>query len=160
MSAMNKLEAWSERGIIKLLTAEVAQNEMLVGDDATRTAKAYTFIFTMSEVTTGHEERSFHEIAAILFPNGTDSQNKKNDVEIVFNAAKYMRPLITNDGGSKSQPGGILGNRERLAQRGITVLTPEEAVALVERGITARDESARKMAELMGQRVPEWVGRD
>lgn len=160
MSAMNKLERWSAQGVIRLLTTEVAQNEMLVGNDAQRTEKAYSFIFTMSEVTSSHEQRSLREIEAILFPDGADNQNKKNDVEIVFNAAKYMRPLITNDGGSKSQPGGILGNRTRLAQRGISVLTPDEAVALVQREIAARDKSARKMAEMTGGPLPERVGKD
>jgi hypothetical protein len=158
--AMNKLEEWSLLGIIRLLTTEVAQREMLAGDDALRAAKAYGFIFTMSELTHRREQQSLREIEDILFPKGADTQNKKNDVEIVFNAAKYMRPLITTDGGSKSQPGGILGNRTRLAQRGITVLTPDEAVVTVRREIAARDKSAVKMAQLLGESPPEWVGQD
>ena len=38
-----------------------------------------------------------------------------NDIEIVFNAAKYEGILVTADGGSRRQLGGILGNRAALS---------------------------------------------
>ncbi len=99
-------------------------------------------------------------IAQILFPRGVTTQSQRNDVEIVFNSSKYFSPLITNDGASKSQPGGILGNRVQLSQIGIKVLTPEEAVSQVEKQISQRDKYAREWAEHCGKELPYWVGQD
>jgi hypothetical protein len=81
-------------------------------------------------------------------------------VEIVFNARKYGCILVTNDGGSRSQPGGILGNRERLRSLGVQVLTDEEAVAFVRQLIQERDDRERERARFTGEPAPEWVGRD
>jgi hypothetical protein len=159
-AAVNTLEKWAEDGVISLLTTEVAQNEMLAGNDNLRTEKAYRYIFTISEITTEREERTRREIEQILFPAGASDQNHRNDVEIVFNATKYLRPLVTNDGDSKSQPGGILGNAAALAALGCTVLPPDEAVVQVRKAIDARDSSARKMSSLTGEPIPEWVDLD
>ncbi len=137
--AMNQLEAWAQKDLIVLETSEVALTEMVVGDNQSRTRKAYQFIYTMSAITTSIEQRQLHEIEKFLFPDGAKTPNQRNDVEIVFNAGKYSRPLITNDGGSKSQPGGILGNRQHLARLGINVLRPEEVVELVRNAIKERD---------------------
>ena len=46
-----------------------------------------------------------------MFPNGAKDDNELNDVRIVCEAKKYEAILVTGDGGSKAQPGGILGNR-------------------------------------------------
>ena len=99
-------------------------------------------------------------IERAVFPGGAASQSQRNDVDIVFNALKYGATLITNDGGSKRQPGGILGNRDRLADLGVRVMTPPEAVRLVRQRIAERDERARRSAERDGKRLPEWVGKD
>jgi hypothetical protein len=160
LEAMNQLEAWAGNELITLLTAKTAQDEMLTGGNAERAAKAYTFIFTESAITTESERRLQEKIETILFPGGAADSNQKNDVEIVFNSAKYMRPLITNDGGSNTQPGGILGNRAKLADLGISVIRPEEAVAQIRDAIAFRDESALRMAELMGVAAPDWIGKD
>ena len=100
------------------------------------------------------------KINKILFPNGATTPNQWNDVEIVFNAWKYQSILLTNDGGSKRQPGGILGNRDRLAVLGIRVMRPLEAVSEVKQAIQKRDH--RVMLETMrtGEQLPDWVGRD
>jgi hypothetical protein len=158
--AMNRLEVWARNGVIGLLTTEVAQNEMLAGGDSLRSEKAVAYMFTISAITTASERKTMAQIERILFPDGAQSQNQRNDIEIIFNAGKYMRPLITNDGGSKSQPGGILGNRSELAALGVSVLTPDEAVAQIEREIAFRDKSARRMAATLDVPVPEWVGQD
>jgi hypothetical protein len=161
MVPMNQLETWASNRLFQMLTTEVAQNEMLAGADGTRRAKAYSFIFTMSAISTDQERQHLAKIGRILFPHGIKSQNERNDVEIAFNAGKYHRTLITNDGASKSQPGGILGNREQLAEElGIRVMNPGEAVEYVRREIAFRDENARRMAALTGTAIPEWVGKD
>lgn len=79
---------------------------------------------------------------------------------MVFNARKYDAVLVTADGASKSQPGGILGNRDALKKLGITVMTDVEAVALVDGAIQRRDDAARFAQKLTGEAPPEWVGRD
>ena len=70
------------------------------------------------------------QIGAVIFPHGIRSQRQKNDVEIVFNAHKYERILITWDGASKRQPGGILGNREKLRSLDIQVMRDYGGVAV------------------------------
>jgi len=158
--AMNQLEAWAADEIIELITSETAQKEMTLGGSISRIRKAYKFIYTCSEISTPEEHEQLRKITSILCPIGVSTQNQRNDIDIVFNAGKYLRPLITNDGGSKSQPGGILGNRAQLAAIGIKVLTPDEAVAKVEEKIRARDEHARQWAEYYKTEIPDWVGKD
>lgn len=70
------------------------------------------------------------------------------------------QPLITDDGGSKSQPRGILGSREELAKIGVEVLRDYEAVERVRGRIAIRDKNARYMSERTDLPLPEWVGKD
>ena len=96
-----------------------------------------------------------------MLGSGPISSGKEfGDVEIVFNAIKYGRILITHDGGSRRQPGRILGHREQLEKLGAHVVTDEEAVALVEQRIRERDRRLVGNSEHTGQPLPEWVGRD
>ena len=157
---MNQLEEWAENELIELLTSYTAQNEMIHGTNAQRKMKAYNFIFTETEITTDKERQIFNTIEDILFPNGTKSQNEKNDVDIVFNSVKYCTMLITNDGDSKRQPGGILGNRQALARIGAIVLTPEEAQCKVKNAIQKRDLHAKQWASFFNEPLPEWVDKD
>jgi hypothetical protein len=160
IAAMNQLEAWAADEIIELITANTAQKEMVLGGSADRTRKAYRFIYTLSEISTPEEHEQLRKITSILCPAGVSTQNQRNDIDIVFNAGKYLRSLITKDGDSKSQPGGILGNRAQLAAVGINVLTPDQAVAKVEEKLRARDEHARQWAEYYNKDIPDWVGKD
>jgi hypothetical protein len=159
MAAMNQLEQWAEDELIQLLTAETAQAEMVVGNNIDRQKKAYNFIYTISKIITSEELDKRQLIEKVIFPEGAKTQNQKNDVDIVFNAGKYPCPLITNDGASKSQPGGILGNREKLSALGIRVITPDEAVAQVRQAIQQRDDYARQWASVHREALPSWVGR-
>jgi hypothetical protein len=106
---MNQLERWRADGVILMDMSEVAQGEAMSGRDDRRTAKALDTIFSMTYADTPQEKQKLLEIEAILCPEGAKTQNQSNDVEIVFNALKYGRILVTADGGSKSQPGGNLG---------------------------------------------------
>ena len=161
MPEMNQLEQWAEEELILLLTAETAQEEMAFGNNSERKKRAYSFIFTMSEIITEEERERIQLIGQTIFPGGLKNQNQENDVDIVFNAGKYPNPLITNDGASKSQPGGILGNRKALLDLfGIEVLTPGEAVNKVKRAIQERDSYAREWSLKYNQPLPTWVGQD
>ena len=81
-------------------------------------------------------------------------------MEIVFNASKYERILVTNDGGSARQSGGILGNRDGLKQLGIEVKTDEEAVALVKQHVRDRDRLLVEKCKRQGESLPAWIGLD
>jgi len=117
---MNILEHWYENDVIFLEMAEVAQNEATKSQNSIRT-----------EASTPDEARMLRKIKDILFPRGVKNINERNDVEILFNAWKYGAILITDDGGSKRQPGGILGNRDKLTALGIQVMRDHEAVEIV-----------------------------
>jgi len=158
---INRLEEWARNDVISLDMAEVTMHEATAGHNPQRTTKALNSIYSETLANTPHEKQMLSDIERILFPNGADTQNKRNDAEIVFNAAKYSRILVTNDGGSKRQPLGIPGNANALKRKvGVEILTDADAVALVERRIKARDALCRKRAELRGTPLPEWVGKD
>lgn len=139
--------------------AQPAQEEAAHGNHY-RAIKAYGYIFTMTESRTQKEAELLKRIEDILFPQGATTQNEKNDIEIVFNAWKYGCILVTNDGGSRRQPGGILGNRDKLLYLGIEVLTDEEAVTLIKQLIQERDRLECENSKITGKPLPEWVGRD
>lgn len=157
---MNMLEKWHKDKVISIKMAQPAQDEAAHGS-RDRARKAYGYIFTMTESDTSEEAKILKGIEAILFPQGATTENEKNDIEIVFNARKYVCILVTNDGGSRRQPGGILGNRNKLLlELGIQVLTDEEAVVLIRQLIRERDSREREKSYITGQPLPEWVGRD
>ena len=114
----------------------------------------------MTQSSTAGEQAELRAIERVLFPDGATSQSERNDAEILFNARKYTAILVTGDGGSKRQPGGILGNREALAQLGISVMTDAEAVAYTKERIAERDERLRRRADRDGTVLPAWVGQD
>jgi hypothetical protein len=157
---MNRLERWRAEGVILLDMAEPAQAEAAAGGRSERARKAYGHIYSMTRATTEEERALLRRIEGILFPRGAATPAEQNDVEIVFNAIKYHRILVTDDGGSRRQPGGILGNREQLRELGAQVMTDAEAVALVEQRVRDRDRRLRERCQRMGAPLPEWVGQD
>ncbi|MCG2759119.1 MAG: hypothetical protein L6263_11905 [Desulfobacteraceae bacterium] len=62
--------------------------------------------------------------------------------------------------GSKRQPGGILGNRDKLTALGVQVMRDHEAVEIVKQKIVKRDQLAKKIASYKNDPLPEWVGKD
>lgn len=157
---MNKLEKWHKDDVITLAMSEVAQSEAAAGGDQNRKSKAYGYIFTETLASTPNEKKRLQEIEGILFPAGAQSENERNDVAVVFNAIKYEAILITNDGDSRRQPGGMLGNRQALKRLGAEILNDEEAVQLVRDLIKKRDERIRQYCERTGKLLPDWAGKD
>lgn len=156
---MNILEQWKKNKVIRIMMAQPAQDEAARGS-SDRARKAYSYILTLTESRTQKEAEIIKRIEGILFPQGASKQNEKNDIEIVFNAWKYGCILVTSDGGSRRQPGGILGNRNKLIEIGIEVLTDKEAVALIKNLIMERDRLERENSKITGKPLPEWVGCD
>jgi hypothetical protein len=156
---MNRLERWNDDGVIEVIISETAATEAARGG-ALQARKAMSYVQSQTLATTEPEAVTMRKIEMAIFPGGAKSSSERNDVEIVFNAEKYSRILVTTDGGSKRQPGGILGARKKLAALGITVMTDAEACAYVEGLVAARDERARQAAREAGTVLPQWVGRD
>jgi len=158
---MNILEEWCKNGVIRIEMSEPSMRESFSGNNISRKNKAADHIFSQTYAETPDEIEKLSVIEKILFPEGAKNQNQKNDVEIVFNASKYNCILITNDGGSKTQPGGILGNAERLkSDIGVTVVSDGQAIDIVRKGIEKRDGMARYIAKDRGIELPSWVGND
>ncbi len=158
--SMNQLQAWHEAGVILIHMSQVANEEAKAGGDARRSMKATSYIFSITYGDTADEQAEMRAIERALFPNGAGSQGERNDVEVVFNAKKYGATLVTADGGSRRQPGGILGNRAALSRLGVSVVTDDEAVVIVRRKIAERDARLRAKAARNGTVLPSWVGAD
>jgi hypothetical protein len=156
---MNALEYWHENDVIYIEMSEVAQKEAARGGNPYRFEKAHTYAATET-LASSADKQIINQIGKAIFPQGIKFQRQRNDVQIVFNAGKYEKILVTNDGGSKRQPGGILGNREKLRLLGIQVMRDSEAVELVKHKIIERDEFARKIVSRTGAPLPDWVGKD
>ena len=157
---MNILERWKNDDVISLEMPEVAQKEAFQGGNANRADKARSYVGFIA----GSDDSPFvkrNKIAKILYPSGIQNNSQRNDVEIVFTAGKRVGwILITDDGDSKSQPAGILGNKDALDAIGIKVMRDHEAVELVQQKIMDRDEHAKRIAQMEGKSLPEWVGKD
>ena len=158
---MNLLEKWHNAGVIRLDMSEPSRNEALSGNDKNREEKTEQYGYSQTLIGTPNEVKIIKLIENILFPMGVVNENQKNDVEIIFNAKKYGRILITNDGGSQSQPGGMLGNRDKIkVMLGVEILSDKEAVDRVRKRIFKRDDLAKKIAKEQEIKLPEWVGKD
>jgi hypothetical protein len=160
LEAVNQLERWCADCIILMNMSGTARTEALAGGNVQRTRKANQQIFTVTEPENPDGVR-FKAIEDLLFPGGAKDENQRNDVRIVADAIHYAAILVTNDGASASQPGGILGHRDELARRfGVRILTADEAVALVRVKIRERDDFNRQVVQEFGGQLPEWTGAD
>ncbi len=157
---MNQLEQWHEKGVIHINLSEVAQEEIIQSRDQQRTEKALDYIYSETLASTQEEQELLRKIENILFPIGARNRNQKNDVEIIFNANKYGSILVTADGASKSQPGGILGHKAELKTLGIDVMSDQEAVDYIRNLIQKRDQIAIEMNKSFGLPLPDWIGKD
>lgn len=134
--ALNQLEEWSDAECITIIMCATSQAEAFAGGHPTRFRKAMGYAYSETLAETPEERRQLVAIEQALFPTGAATSNQKNDVEIVFNAMKYTSGLITNDGGSKRQPGGILGAAAQLMRdHGFRAMTPAQAVDFVRQRI-------------------------
>jgi hypothetical protein len=158
---MNQLEEWRRNEVIRIYIPGEAYGEVLAVGAPRFFDKAKSYIRPI--ITQFIQEThglDLVDIEHIIFPEGANNTKKKNDVRIVFISYHSYAILITNDGGSRRQPNGILGSRAKLAEIGIQVMRDSEAVELVKEKIQERDIMAREIAKRIGQPVPEWVGID
>ena len=159
--ALNQIEKWRQDEVVVVIMDKVSHREALKGGSDARSRKAMSHVFSLDVGRAAEDEQRSKTIEAIVFPPGCKSQNERNDVELVSQARRFNAHLITRDGGSSRQPGGLLGNRDQLQKAvGVRIVTPEEAVDLVQGKIKTRDELTRYRASRVGAPLPEWVGRD
>lgn len=158
-SYVNQLEVWHTNNVIFLEMSLTAFRESRRGNSV-RASKADEYTWTNTNDIIGGEKEYKEKIEHIIFPEGAKDKNQKNDVMILFTAQRAGATLITRDGSSRRQPGGILGNARALAQIGIRVMSDEEAVCEVQRLITERDNAAIRVSKNTGQPLPEWVRSD
>ena len=130
LPAVNQLEKWFSDGVILIDMSGTARTEAKAGNDGQRDRKANR--------------------------HGAQTDSQRNDVKIVAGAAKYQAILVTADGASKSQPGGILGNRDKLKGR-VRIVSPDEAVTLVREKILEREDFNQQMAREYGLQLGSAV---
>lgn len=157
---MNQLEQWRADCVIILDMSGEAYDEAHAGNDMKRTEKADECIFIRANDVFGGEKQFRKELGGMLFNSTSLSEGQKRDVQILFCAKMAGAILITNDGGSKRQPGGILGHAKDLASLGIEVMTDEVAVQKVRHLLAFRDKVVRSVARDTGLQLPPWVGLD
>lgn len=158
LPSMNQLEQWFKDEIILINMSSTAHQEAQAGGSKDRARKANEQIFTVTEPVS-ETDPLFKEVADAFFPGGVGDDNQRNDVRIVCEAIEYQAILVTADGASKTQPGGILGNRHKLSGL-VQVMSPEEAVAFVRGKIIERDVFNRRFVREFGGELPSWTGRD
>lgn len=158
LPAINQLEKWSGDEVILVNMSLTAHREAKAGGDPLRTQKANQQIYTATPAAEASDPL-YAEIESALFPQGASDNNERNDVKIVYDAAKYVAILITGDGASKTQLGGMLGNRHKLKHL-VQILSPDEAVSFVRQKIRERDEFNIKLKAEFGGRLPPWTGKD
>lgn len=158
LGSVNQLERWFENGVILINMSSTAHVEARAGNDQRRTRKANQQIFTMTSPIPS-DDPLFKKVELSLFSDGAKDENQINDVMIVCEAAKYQAILVTGDGASKTQPGGILGNRDKL-NGFVRIMTPAEVVDFVHSEIIERDDFNRRVAMDFGGELPSWTGKD
>jgi hypothetical protein len=159
LEAMNQIEKWAEEELILVNMSGVSFKEAQAGGNLARTKKALSQIFTLTDENINPNDPLCRKIEAALFPEGTKTDNERNDVKIIYEATHYAAILVTRDGGSRTQPGGILGNRDKLKDI-VKILSDSEAVAFIREKITERDVFNQRVNREFGVDLPEWTGKD
>ncbi len=160
LAPVNQLEQWFADGVILINMSSTAHAEARAGNNPQRNAKAHRQIFTLT-ARSDSADPMYQKIERVLWPQGARNSNERNDIQVVAEAAKYAASLVTADGRSKTQPLGILGHRDALRKAvGITIYSPDEAVAFVRQKITERDAANTHLVQKYGGELPTWTGRD
>ncbi len=159
LPAMSQLEKWANAEVILINMSSVSFNEAQQGNNAKRTKKALSQIFTLLDESVDASNPTFQKVVNAIFPDGVKDDNQRNDVKIVCDAIKWHAILLTDDGGSKKQPGGILGNADKLKDY-VQIMRDHEAVEFINKKIEDRDNWNREIAKITGKELPEWTGKN
>lgn len=158
LPVVNQLEKWFEDGVILINMSVTAHGEAQAGGNSMRLKKANQNVFTLTPPINASEPL-FQTVERALFSEGARNENQQNDVKIVCEAIKYTAILVTSDGGSKTQPGGLLGNCHKLKGL-VQILSPNETIDFVRQKIRERDDFNAQFVKEFGGALPPWTGRD
>ena len=103
---MNQLEKWYADGVILINMSGTARSEALAGGNTMRQRKANQQLFTTTSAAQPDEAR-FKAIETVLFPEGANDDNQRNDVRIVADAIRYVAILVTHDGVQERSQAGF-----------------------------------------------------
>ena len=159
LCTMNQIEKWANDEIILINISGVSYREALAGNNAQRTKKTRTYLHTLTDENSDITCKRYREIVNAIFPQSAKNQNQHNDVRVIFEAAHWNAILVTRDGASKNQPGGILGNRDKLRDI-VKLLSDTETVEFIRHKITERDNFNHLVAQETGKILPTWTGGD
>jgi hypothetical protein len=126
-SDLNRLEDLERSGAVWIDYPRPAYDEASAGCEF-RAEKAAEYVWMELSGQPEFEEQKRAAIARIVFPNGVKTIQQKNDVEILLTAFMCGAILVTSDGASNTQPRGILGSKADLAEIGVRVMSPREAL--------------------------------
>jgi hypothetical protein len=158
LPAVNQLEKWYKDEVVLINMSATAHREAQADGNAMRTKKANQNLYTANPPAEAFDPL-YQCVESALFPGCARNENQLNDVRIVCEAAIYAAILVTGDGGSKTQPGGILGNRHKLKDV-VKILSPDEAVEFVRQNIRERDAFNIRFVKEFGGELPPWTGCD
>lgn len=159
LPAMTTLRKWADAGDIKLVYTEKiwAELKSSQNDKIQAAARELGALFGYS-LDEKEEAEARSKIARIVFPNGLRFDSDRVDVDTIRIAQLWHAIVITNDGDSKTQPGGILGAKSRLHREiGVEVMRDFEAEKLVARLIRERDRMEIGFAAKEGREPAAWV---
>jgi len=113
LDAVNRLEKWQEDGVVLINMSSTAHAEAKAGNDELRARKANQQIFTVTQPGDS-TDRIYRMIESALFLDGAKDENQRNDVRIVFEAAKYGATLDHRRWWIQGAARRDTGNREKL----------------------------------------------
>jgi hypothetical protein len=135
---LNELEQLAEAGCIDLAYTETTWHEALIGS-LRREEKVIDFYFVgLSDDKENRDLRRLwrEAISQLLFPRGAKTDGQWRDVDALLTVKMSDGCFVTRDGGSKTQPGGILGHKHELAKLGIRVMDFGQALAYAKNRIS------------------------
>ena len=161
LPAMNALKKWAAAGDIKLVYTEEIQAELerWQNPKIRKASRELSVLFAQScsEI---EEKDQREKISNILFPEGLRFASDRVDVDTIRIAQLWGAIVITDDGDSKTQPGGILGAASRLHREiDVQVMRDFEAEKLVARLIRERDQMEISFAAQEGREIASWCSK-
>lgn len=127
---LNELEHLAHARKIDLMYTETTWDEAQFGSLIRRDKVRQFFFVGLSK----DEENNLlqqpwrDEIGRLVFPHGIKSDSQRRDIEALLTVKMSCGYFVSSDGGSKRQPGGILGHKSQLAVLGVEVLNFTEAL--------------------------------
>lgn len=160
--AMNKLQQWKSDGVIRLnYTFEIQRELERCRNPKFREASHALGVLFARSCSAIEEKEQRDKIAGIIFPNGLKDNTDRVDVDTIRVAQLWGAIVITDDGASKRQPGGLLGATLRLHREvGVKVIRDVDAEGMVSRLINQRDQLEIFEAAFEKRTVADWCGKD